>query len=379
MKILFSAESFGYGPIITGLNIVKELKKYNDINIDFIGSGVALEQAKMTDYFENFIECDTFDLEELEKNKKLILSYNSLISSENMNGAIFAIRNRMNKIYYIDNLMWMWDKLPKELNKVNKYFISEIIPSKYNFSRIGKEIENPVFVGALRNLNNYSTFDSKEKKQLIINIGGAESFLFDSKLIIKFYNILLKLILNLNEIEQFEKIIVCGGYNIISNLKLDITNKNIILKSLSNDEYLKEMALSSHCIMASGLGNFIETIGMKKNIMYLPAINYSQLLQLQYYVNQNFGFHTMNWEKFPFYKQVGSYLDEELGVNLVINNVENFINGNYEDIVLDNVRKFLAEPQDKYFENRKLYIDKMSKNSNEVVARIIIEDLKEGV
>ena len=33
MKILVSAESFGYGPITTGLNIVKELKKYNDFYI----------------------------------------------------------------------------------------------------------------------------------------------------------------------------------------------------------------------------------------------------------------------------------------------------------------------------------------------------------
>ena len=35
MKILVSAESFGYGPITTGLNIVKELKKYNDVKLDF--------------------------------------------------------------------------------------------------------------------------------------------------------------------------------------------------------------------------------------------------------------------------------------------------------------------------------------------------------
>ena len=36
MKILVSAESFGYGPITTGLNIVKELKKYNDFYITCI-------------------------------------------------------------------------------------------------------------------------------------------------------------------------------------------------------------------------------------------------------------------------------------------------------------------------------------------------------
>ena len=38
MKILVSAESFGYGPITTGLNIVKELKKYNDVKLESVRS-----------------------------------------------------------------------------------------------------------------------------------------------------------------------------------------------------------------------------------------------------------------------------------------------------------------------------------------------------
>ena len=61
MRVLVSAESFGYGPITTCLNIVKELKKYDDVTLDFIGSGIALEQAKMSNYFDKYYICDTFD------------------------------------------------------------------------------------------------------------------------------------------------------------------------------------------------------------------------------------------------------------------------------------------------------------------------------
>ena len=35
MRILVSAESFGYGPITTGLNVVKELIKFKNIKVEF--------------------------------------------------------------------------------------------------------------------------------------------------------------------------------------------------------------------------------------------------------------------------------------------------------------------------------------------------------
>ena len=174
MKILVSAESFGYGPITTGLNIVKELKKYNDVKLDFIGSGIAMEQAKMSGYFENYYLCDTYDFMSLKKSKSIFEKYHIFLSSENVNGAIFALKNGIKNTYYVDNLMWMWDKIPDGLLTVKKYFISEIIPSKENFNKIGKKILNPIFVGPVRKIEvkKYST-----KNQIIINLGGAESFL----------------------------------------------------------------------------------------------------------------------------------------------------------------------------------------------------------
>ena len=51
--------------------------------------------------------------------------------------------NGIKNTYYVDNLMWMWDKIPDGLLTVKKYFISEIIPSKENFNKIGKKIVNP--------------------------------------------------------------------------------------------------------------------------------------------------------------------------------------------------------------------------------------------
>lgn len=320
MKILVSAESFGYGPISTALNVVKHLKKYEDVQLDFIGFGISMEQAKLSGYFENFYTCNTYDKKDLEAKKDIITAYDIFFSSENIEGTIFAINNKIKKVYYVDNLMWMWDKIPDELNYVTKFFISNIIPVEKNLKRIGKKIKNPIVVGPIRDIE---TINDIVENQLMINIGGASSFLLDNNLISKFYNKLFnELLLNPN-LKKFKKIIICGGSEVLTKIKLPNVDLNIIKNTLSHEEYLQEMKKSSHCIMASGLGNFAETIGKNKNILILPPINYSQLLQIDYYNKLNFGFDIITWNMFDFYNKIPEYLDEETGVNLVVENIKN--------------------------------------------------------
>ena len=81
MKILVSAESFGYGPIATCLSVIKELKKYKDVSVDFIGSGISLEQAKLSGYFDKYYVCDTFDLDSLKKFENVFKQYNIFFST----------------------------------------------------------------------------------------------------------------------------------------------------------------------------------------------------------------------------------------------------------------------------------------------------------
>ena len=80
MNILVTAEQFGYGPVATALSVVKELKKFPKIKLTFMGTGIALEQAEMSNYFDEIIECKTFDKNELEKFKNKILSFDVILS-----------------------------------------------------------------------------------------------------------------------------------------------------------------------------------------------------------------------------------------------------------------------------------------------------------
>lgn len=373
-KILVSAEMFGYGPITTLLNVMPEFSTYDDLEFDFIGNGVALEQAKMSGFFKNFYVCNTYDIDDLEKFKKIFPTYDAMISSENPVGIIFGMEHGIKKVYYIDNLVWMWDIIDSRLNNVSKFFISETIPCRENFARIGKNIKNPIFVGPIRELNENTT--SLTEKKVIINIGGAGSYLLDKNLIIEFYNCLINTILETTYfVNSFDKIIICGGSNVISNLNIKCKSSKIILRTLSNKEYLKELETASHCILASGLGNYIETLSKDKNILYLPSINYSQFLQFKYYKKLDLGFKLMNWDVFDFFEDVPELLDEEAGVNLVVNNIKKFLINPPKEKIKKEITDYLNVDQSDYYEKRKSIFNKYNKNAGKVIANIIYEDL----
>lgn len=376
MKILVTAIMFGYGPITTCLNVLKRLSKYPDIQFDFIGNGIALEQAKMSKYFCNYYVYNNYN--DLPAFKDLIKSYDGVFSVEDDKVAIFAKTIGVKKVYYLDNLMWMWNKLDDTLKTVDKFFISEIIPCRENVRLIGKNIKNPVFVGPIRDMN----FSKKNKtsNKIIINIGGADSFMLENNLIVEFYNKLINLILNAYDfINNFDEIIICGGSTVISKLNIGIKNKKIRKCTLYNSDYLNELKDASHCIMSPGLGNFVETINMDKQILYLPAINYSQFLQMKFYGKLNLGFVLMQWEIFENFCDVPEMLDEEIGVKLVLNNVKNFLKKDVSKIVNKEITNYLKKPQNSYFKKRREFSKKYYKDSSSKVAEEIYLDLKGGV
>ena len=372
--ILVTAEKFGYGPIVTCLNIVKSLRlmaSQKNIKLVFLGTSIAKEQAEKSNLFDEIIECETYNYEHLQQNTTLFQNAQAILCCENQFGAIYAKQLNLKNVYFVDNLVWMWDKITPGLENVDGYFISETFDSKENFKNIGKLVKNPIFVGPLRKINvkNYKT-----KNLLVINFGGAEAFMLDKEIVISFYKKILSEILTENVIHKFNKIYVCGGNGIINELQ-EFSTSNIVVKSLSNEDYLKLLHNASHLIMSSGLGNFIESIGINKNIMYIPPINYSQLLQLDKYKKLNLGLALINWSDYSFYDTIPQLLDEETGVNLVVDNVKKYLDSN-DNLISEKVNNFINTNQEKYFDTRKNYVSKFPKNASRVISKYIINSIK---
>lgn len=371
--ILVTAEKFGYGPIITCLNVVKFLKqKLNKkIKLIFLGTSVAKEQAVSSKLFDKVIECKTYDYQDLDNFKELFVGANAVLSSENQFGAIYAKQLNIKNVYFIDNLVWMWDKITPGLETVDGYFISETFSSKENFKKIGGNIKNPIFVGPLRDIDK-TQYNSENT--LMINFGGAESFMLDEQIVKSFYKKILSEILNTDVLNKFDKIFVCGGSGVINELRKNCpVHKNVEISTLPYKEYLSKLHKCSHVIMSSGLGNFIETVGIGKSIMYIPPVNYSQLLQLEEYKNLDLGFEILNWDTFDFYKNIPEFLDEEAGVNMVVENVAKYLKDNSKTLYNKVIHFIDSNKQTNFFSKRNSYISNFSSDAPEIIANYILK------
>lgn len=371
--ILVTAEKFGYGPIITCLNVVKFLKqKLNKkIKLIFLGTSIAKEQAVSSKLFDKVIECKTYDYQDLDNFKELFVGANAVLSSENQLGAIYAKQLNIKNVYFIDNLVWMWDKITPGLETVDGYFISETFSSKENFKKIGGNIKNPIFVGPLRDIDK-TQYNSENT--LMINFGGAESFMLDEQIVKSFYKKILSEILNTDVLNKFDKIFVCGGSGVINELRKNCpVHKNVEISTLPYKEYLSKLHKCSHVIMSSGLGNFIETVGIGKSIMYIPPVNYSQLLQLEEYKNLDLGFEILNWDTFDFYKNIPEFLDEEAGVNMVVENVAKYLKDNSKTLYNKVIHFIDSNKQTNFFSKRNSYISNFSSDAPEIIANYILK------
>ena len=159
-------------------------------------------------------------------------------------------------------------------------------------------------------------------------------------------------------------------------VKISLPFPNVKIKTLSNKEYLDKLHICSHVIMSSGLGNFMESVGIAKAIMFIPPINYSQLLQLNEYKKLDLGFNLVNWDSYSFYNDVPNLLDEETGVKMVVENVKKYLSDN-SNILSNRVNEFInSQNQNSYFAKRDIYASKFSNNASEIVVNTILKGIK---
>lgn len=334
-KIIVSAEAFGYGPIVTCLNVLERLKNKLPCYYIFIGTSLALEKAKDSNIFDQYIHCEIHDMTALLSLEHTIKDSDMIISFENPQTAIMG--NDLGiPTYYVDNLFWMWDSIPEKLYNIDRYFVVDVFNTDENINRIGKPIKNLSVVGALRPIVRGCKNTNYTEDRIIVNLGGVESFLVDSSLSSRFYYNIVKMIYEVvDELFTEEKTLyVCGGANIISKLHKLFSTPNIHFKSFEHHECVSMMRTSKYIIISPGLGNFFETLTMDQEVCILPPINYSQFWQIEEYRKHNMGYHTHNWIDYDWYAEVERYVDEHKGVAQVKTNIERFLDFD------DNKQKF---------------------------------------
>lgn len=376
--VLLTAEEFGYGPSVTLNCIVNNLRQMYHDRFVFMGAGVALEQAKKSMLYDEYVVCSTYDTKSLEQNESWFKKADFILSVENPNGAIFSLKYNT-KVFYVDNLFWMWDYLPKKLEQVNRYFILDIFDIDAQITRLRFCTDNLIRIGPLREFS-YTEREQIIPGTLLINLGGGDSFLNDKKLVNSYYSILCNILIYEAQQAAISTITICGGTSLMRSLQKECPSPGVQFTSFGQKEYLKVLHTSQHVILSPGLGNFFEILDVDPEIFMIPAINYSQFLQLEKFATMDLGIHSINWSDFEWYKEVKPYQEESIGVKAVLSNIKHFVqNGDSNHLIGRHVNRYLNRTYSSFLPQRSQKLMEFGSNGISVVISEIMKEIGANV
>lgn len=369
MKILFLTENFGNGPVTTLCEIANKIKKnYCDVSLLFLGNGESAKICKKTYIFDNIYVIESYRKDKLKNFENLILSVDKIVAVETTDVLVNLINMyKLDNIYLVDNIFWLWDFLEDELKLLKRYFVSTVIPVDENIKRIASKFTNIVKVGPIRDVNKFK--NCINKRNLMINFGGAECNSSNRNTVFKYYLNVIKCLdaLQLN----FQQIYICGRKSLINELKKYKFKNKFTFKTLEHNEFKMLLYQCSHTICTPGMGNFNELSISNIKTMFLLPINYSQYYQYQYFKSLNLDFYFNNY---GFDVDIEKYLEETVGVKKVLNylKIYNKIFENTKYELCNEMRQFIA---DKTNDTRRFeFYNKIDKQALSTITKQIIEE-----
>lgn len=142
------AENFGFGPTSIALAVLSNLKSkgIDKYEIVFMGHGVALQLAKLSNLVDRYVNINTSNIKEMEDKKHLLGNVKLFISVVSPTGAIFA-KNAGFKVCYIEPLFWFFDSLDRRLLNTDYFFVQRLTDTKEEEKRLEFYHENLIEVG----------------------------------------------------------------------------------------------------------------------------------------------------------------------------------------------------------------------------------------
>jgi len=342
-KICFTAESFGFGPISTTLNLLKVLKQETDLSKKYtftlFGNHTSKQLAKTCDYIDEIIECDTSTTMGFQKCEEYMKDIQLFICNTNP-APIPLLKQKGIPIVYIDLLFWMWDYLDDHLRHVDRYIIENFVEIEEQKKRIPIDnlplkIVNPLIEEEKSSFEEDSSF-------LFISFGGIDNiFSKTPPLLDKLLDRALPLMT-----KEFKKVIVAGGGKTIGNLKKKYSNYPVEFGFYGRSAFQEYLNRAAKCIVNAGLITFYECCIRKKDLFLLPSFNYSQYQQFKIIQKKFPSLPGWDYSCSSLFAPVPMYLPEVEGLRRVSQNVEMFISD--EDALeawTHQVKSFLLEPK----------------------------------
>lgn len=322
--IVFTAQSFGFGPVSKMLAVSESIRDARKI---FFGASVAYDLAKL----HKFDEIHDFSHEDHEEIRELLQRCDLFINV--MDFPLCQIARLADVPYFlIDSLLWFWPELPEGIREADIYFAQNFF-NDVQEKVLEYQLTNARIIGPIIS-DSFSKYEKAD--QVMINFGGLECpFIEIGKNSTYPFTILKNLLPVLDR--HFSHILVTGRKRVMDMLNDSFReNRFLRFEMLDQRRMLEELYRSKALFTTPGIQSFYDSAD-KVPIFCLPPHSNSQYRNLDTLVAHGAIRH---------YLQLSELYDFDLSKS----------QGDAEEIriILEKIRIFEASEDDQSFLVRKV-------------------------
>jgi hydroxymethylcytosylglucuronate/cytosylglucuronate synthase len=317
-RLICTAAPFGYGPVAKLLTICKFLTNYQ---LEFVGTGPALELARHASYFSTITKAD-YDLSANRQLFQPILSGADLLLASVEPAAIELARTFQVPCCYVDSLFWMWDTLPEACYEVTCYCAQRFPGVSERQATFGRSVRNLRLVGPIVD----RTFRRTGKRDpfLLVSLGGLESPLVREHESLLYAGPVISALDQALRRSQWSEVIVTGNHAVMVHLQEHYGRPGLTFTHLAHEDFLKLMARAAFLLTSPGLTTTYEALVYQVPMRFLPPQNYSQALMLKLYRSNGLADRALDWCDLYPQALITEGLPEEEGVRQVQASIQRF-------------------------------------------------------
>ena len=308
MRILASAQPFGFGPAAKLVGIAAQLPS---LPVTFVGRGIALRYARLND--RNFTAVEETDLTDLEAARRIVGGYDCVLSVMEPN-LVYAGVRAGRPVYFFDSLFgfWLADKGVAELAAIGStirmgpecaaeaafrgltvhesmivsHFVStgsyaqsfpgvaERVRSLSSAGHNGIQTTGPMLdLNLIERLRHSAR---TQPRRLVVNLGGFNNAFLDYAQRGGYVELMLRWLQNVAQRGEFDEIVVCSGAFPAAYDKA-VDGVRIRVGVLSNESFLGLLATGPVYLAAPGLTSLHEAVALGIPVMLLPDQHYGHL------------------------------------------------------------------------------------------------------
>lgn len=309
--VIMQGASFCFGPVSTSLAIAAALRKF-DIAIVWLADGTALELLKIGQYDDYIIPFNLHDPDHRRRYAHYIEVADLVVVNTDPDFAEFAVELNEQTIY-VDILYWMWNELPKVVERCSLYVYEDFVRSETQINRLGTPA-HALRVGPLTNFSDTTVEKHRQQveKHLLVSLGGLYRPDKNShQLLDSFKNMVWQALINaLKHTDKFQTVYFAGG-GVKKSETVLCNGVKIWSGCLPREEHQKLLFSAKAAVLSPGLTGFYEVVASKVPVFFLPPHNYSQYLQLQSYKELSCSPYYSDWERLEINKEMKCFLPEE--------------------------------------------------------------------